>query len=50
VELLRFAGSLRQGRELVSGRPLVRDRPAEREPLLRLDTVLQALELCGDRP
>jgi hypothetical protein len=29
--------------------PLVRDRPAEREPLLRLDTVLQALERTGMR-
>jgi hypothetical protein len=34
-------------RELVGGRPLVRDRPAEREPLLRLDTVLQTLERAG---
>ncbi len=29
---------------LVAPLPLVRDRPAEREPLLRLDSVLQALE------
>jgi hypothetical protein len=29
--------------------PLVRDRPAEREPLLRLDTVLQALNHAGVR-
>jgi hypothetical protein len=41
-----FAGarSLDDYRELVSGRPFVRDRPEEREPLLRLNTVLQALE------
>jgi hypothetical protein len=36
-------------RELVGGRPLVRDRPEEREPLLRLDTVLQALERASVR-
>lgn len=30
--------------ELVAHLPLVRDRPDEREPLLRLDTVLQVLE------
>jgi hypothetical protein len=46
-----FAGArpLDDYRELVGGRPLVRDRPEEREPLLRLDTVLQALERAGVR-
>jgi hypothetical protein len=46
-----FAGArpIEDYRELVGGRPLVRDRPAEREPLLRLDTVLQALERTGVR-
>src|SRR6476620_11532161 len=34
-------------RDLVAGYPLVRDRPAEREPLLRLDTVLAAVECAG---
>jgi hypothetical protein len=34
---------------LVGGRPLVRDRPDEREPLLRLDTVLKSLESAGVR-
>jgi len=33
----------------VGGRPLVRDRPQEREPLLRLDTVLQTLERTDAR-
>jgi hypothetical protein len=36
-------------RELVGGLPLVRDRPQEREPLLRLDKVLQVLETKGVR-
>src|SRR5437660_10235483 len=46
-----FAGArpLDDYRELVAGRPLVRDRPEEREPLLRLDTVLQALGRVGVR-
>ncbi len=34
---------------LVSRLPLVRDRPGEREPLLRLDTVLEALDGAGVR-
>src|SRR5215831_19086083 len=34
-------------RPLVESRPLVRDRPGEREPLLRLDTVLQTLDQAG---
>jgi hypothetical protein len=36
-------------RRLVAGLPLVRDRPEEREPLLRLDTVLQMLDRAGVR-
>ncbi len=40
-----FAGArpLADYRHLVAGLPLVRDRPGEREPLLRLDTVLDTL-------
>src|SRR5262249_57601177 len=40
-----FAGArpMDDYRSLVAALPLVRDRPAEREPLLRLDTVLDAL-------
>src|SRR4051794_36985061 len=34
-------------RELVRPYPLVRDRPEEREPLLRLDAVLDALDRVG---
>jgi hypothetical protein len=34
-------------RRLVAGLPLVRDRPEEREPLLRLDAVLDALDRAG---
>jgi hypothetical protein len=34
-------------RQLVAGRPLIRDRPEEREPLLRLDAVLDALQRAG---
>jgi hypothetical protein len=46
-----FAGarSIDDYRRLVVGRPLVRDRPEEREPLLRLDAVLQALDRAGVR-
>jgi ATP-grasp domain, R2K clade family 3 len=46
-----FAGArpVEDYRELVRGRPLVRDRPEEREPLLRLDLVLQALDGAGVR-
>jgi hypothetical protein len=46
-----FAGArhIEDYRELVAGRPLVRDRPEEREPLLRLDTVLEALGRGGVR-
>jgi hypothetical protein len=41
-----FAGARPIGdyRGLIAHRPLVRDRPGEREPLLRLDSVLQALD------
>ncbi len=41
-----FAGArpIRDYQALVARLPLVRDRPEEREPLLRLDTVLKALE------
>jgi hypothetical protein len=44
-----FAGArpLDDYRRLVAGLPHVRDRPQEREPLLRLDTVLQCLERAG---
>jgi hypothetical protein len=40
-----FAGArpIEDYRGLVAGLPLVRDRPEEREPLLRLDTVLEAV-------
>ena len=46
-----FAGarSIEDYRELVALFPLVRDRPWEREDLLRLDTVLQALERASVR-
>jgi hypothetical protein len=36
-------------RRLVGGRPLVRDRPDEREPLLRLDGMLETLGRAGVR-
>jgi hypothetical protein len=41
-----FAGarSIEDYRNLVAGLPLVRDRPEEREPLMRLDTMLATLE------
>jgi hypothetical protein len=44
-----FAGArpIEDYRALVAGRPQVRDRPEEREPLLRLDTVLRSLERAG---
>ncbi|MBV9125469.1 MAG: ATP-grasp domain-containing protein, partial [Planctomycetes bacterium] len=46
-----FAGArpIEDYRELVGGRPLVRDRSEEREPLLRLDIVLQTLDRAGVR-
>src|SRR5262245_107613 len=46
-----FAGArpIADYRQLVAGRPLVRDRPEEREPLLRLDAVLNSLEHAGAR-
>jgi len=46
-----FAGArpVEDYHHLVACLPLVRDRPAEREPLLRLDTVLQALQRAGVR-
>jgi hypothetical protein len=44
-----FAGArpIEDYRELVACLPHVRDRPGEREPLLRLDTVLRVLERAG---
>jgi hypothetical protein len=42
--LFTGARSIEDYRHLVAGLPLVRDRPEEREPLLRLDTVLAALD------
>jgi hypothetical protein len=36
-------------RRLTASRPRLRDRPEEREPLLRLDTVLRAVEQAGVR-
>lgn len=44
-----FAGArpMDDYRALVAGLPIVRDRPEEREPLLRLDTVLSALQDAG---
>jgi hypothetical protein len=46
-----FAGArpIDDYRHLVARWPLVRDRPEEREPLLRLDTVVQALDRAGVR-
>jgi hypothetical protein len=46
-----FAGArpMDDYRELVAGRPNLRDRPEEREPLLRLDTVLESLDRAGSR-
>jgi hypothetical protein len=46
-----FAGArpIQDYRALVADRPLLRDRPEEREPLLRLDTVLHALDRAGVR-
>ena len=45
--LFSGARSIEDYRQLVAGLPLVRDRPGEREPLLRLDKVLETLELAG---
>ena len=44
-----FAGarSIEDYRALVAERPLIRDRPDERAPLLRLDSVLNALSQSG---
>jgi hypothetical protein len=44
-----FAGArpIDDYRDLVADRPLIRDRPEEREPLLRLETVLWALGKAG---
>lgn len=44
-----FAGArpINDYRDLVAAYPLVRDRPEEREPLLRLDAVLAAVERAG---
>jgi hypothetical protein len=46
-----FAGArpIEDYRNLVEPFPLVRDRAAEREPLMRLDTVLRALATAGVR-
>lgn len=46
-----FAGArpIEDYRALVARHPLVRDRPDEREPLLRLDAVLAAVERAGVR-
>ena len=46
-----FAGArpIEDYRDLIAPFPLVRDRPEEREPLLRLDTVLRALDRAGVR-
>jgi hypothetical protein len=46
-----FAGArpLDDYRHLAGRWPLVRDRPEEREPLLRLDAVLRALDRAGVR-
>jgi hypothetical protein len=46
-----FAGArpIEDYRDLIAHLPLVRDRPGEREPLLRLDAVLRALEQAGVR-
>jgi hypothetical protein len=46
-----FAGArpMADYRELTGDLPLVRDRPDEREPLLRLDTVLHALKIAAIR-
>jgi hypothetical protein len=46
-----FAGArpIEDYRKLVAAFPRVRDRPREREPLLRLDTVLRTLEQAGVR-
>jgi hypothetical protein len=51
VEGFLFAGArpIDDYRQLVASRPLLRDRPEEREPLLRLDSVLAALERAGAR-
>jgi len=44
-----FAGArpIEDYRELIRDHPLIRDKPAEREPLLRLDSVLRTLEQHG---
>jgi hypothetical protein len=46
-----FAGArpIEDYRQLVAGLPLVRDRPEERQPLLRLDTILDALRVAAVR-
>src|SRR5689334_19253053 len=46
-----FAGArpIADYRRLVADHPRVRDRPEEREPLLLLDSVLQAVEQAGIR-
>jgi hypothetical protein len=51
AEAFLFAGArpIADYRRLVADRPNVRDRPGEREPLLRLDTVLQRVAAAGVR-
>src|SRR5262249_56339887 len=51
VEGFLFAGArpMQDYRELVAPFPLVRDRPGEREPLLRLDSVLRTLDCASVR-
>jgi hypothetical protein len=51
VQGFLFAGArpIEDYDSLVAGLPLVRDRPQEREPLLKLNSVLQALEQAGVR-
>ncbi|MBV8538747.1 MAG: hypothetical protein JO128_24330, partial [Alphaproteobacteria bacterium] len=46
-----FAGArpIEDYRDLVAKYPLIRDRPDEREPLLRLDGILSAVERAGVR-
>jgi hypothetical protein len=51
VDCFLFAGArpIEDYREQVAHLPLVRDRPEEREPLLRMDSVLHAMEQASVR-
>jgi hypothetical protein len=51
IEGFLFAGArpIDDYRRLVAPFPLMRDKPGEREPLLQLDTVLEALDRAGVR-